>query len=338
MASRRATRLAAVFAAPLGGAAALCAAVPQMWPEMSLPERLPAKRVDGSTDAVINYQMPSVTLVQSRRDAQGSDGVLHGADWDARTVHMENGRKKVLELDVHGFQLLAHANPRAPDDYYDEATVTGEYYSECEDLLKRVTGASFVAAFDHNVRCDSARAAGRTLEGGNLVQGPAGLVHGDYTAVSAPRRFELLGQPPKLNDALRGVLEERPLVDEAIVRQALGGERRYAFINVWRPIRVVDQKPLACAAADSVHKEDLITFQIVYADRIGENCAPHARLAPPYQLIERSARSCPTSPATLPVSCHSLSPATLISLSLPSLSTLLLPGLPASRPPYLPAS
>ena len=33
----------------------------------------------------------------------------------------------------------------------------------------------------------------------------------------------------------------------------------------------MEQKPLACADAASVSSDDLIIFQIVYADRVGEN-------------------------------------------------------------------
>ena len=40
---------------------------------------------------------------------------------------------------------------------------------------------------------------------------------------------------------------------------------------MWRPISKIEQKPLACADAASVKEEDLIVFQIVYKDRIGEN-------------------------------------------------------------------
>ena len=77
-------------------------------------------------------------------------------------------------------------------DYYDEEAVTSAYYQQCEELMKRVTGASFVKAFDHNVRSESGRAAAAKLQGGNAVQGPAPIVHGDYTADSAPRRFQWL--------------------------------------------------------------------------------------------------------------------------------------------------
>lgn len=228
----RARHVLAALAAPIGGTVAFCASAKSAWPDMVLPAN-PSVHADGSVDVILNYQQPHVELVQTRRDAGGSDDALHGADWDAHAVTMRDGRReaKPLTLDANGFEL--RQEPTASHhNFYDEKAVVGPYYRECEALLRRVTGARFVAAFDHNVRCDAAKAAGRKLEGGNLVQAPAGLVHGDYTRDSAPRRFALLGEPPKLNDALRGVLGDRPLIDKALVDEALSGERRYAFINV----------------------------------------------------------------------------------------------------------
>ena len=48
---------------------------------------------------------------------------------------------------------------------------------------------------------------------------------------------------------------------------------RFAFINVWRSIREepIDKEPLACCDASTFSMSDLCTFEIRYADRIGEN-------------------------------------------------------------------
>lgn len=264
-------RLAAMIAAPVSGSLAMCAASvkPQSWPSMSLPSDSPPCS-DGAVRAVLNYQESNVKEVWTRRDTSGSDDTLHGAHWDLRELIIQDGRRKPLSLDSNGFELLRDPKARHPD-YFNEEDVIGKYYPQCEELLKRVTGASLVAAFDHNVRSESGRASGRKIRGGNAVQGPAALVHGDYTAESAPRRLKLLGEQPKINDALRPLLGEKPLLEPAVVDAALEGSRRYAFVNVWRPISLVETKPLACADASTVRPDELVVFQIVYADRVGEN-------------------------------------------------------------------
>ena len=144
--------------------------------------------------------------------------------------------------------------------------------AECEKLVQQATGAKTVRAFDHNVRSERGFADGRRLKGGNLIQQPAGIVHGDYTAQSAPRRLVNLGEPPKVNDALKPVLGDSPLLTAAEVKEAVGG-RRFVLINVWRSIRPepVAGTPLACCDAATTRKSDLLTFEIHYADRIGEN-------------------------------------------------------------------
>ena len=73
--------------------------------------------------------------------------------------------------------------------------------------------------------------AGVSIEGGNAVQGPATIVHNDYTVTSAPRRVKQLTLPPKVNDTLGKFLKGKPLIDAAIAeRMERGG--RWAMINV----------------------------------------------------------------------------------------------------------
>jgi hypothetical protein len=273
-------RLAAVMAAPLAGSvAAWCSSdatspKAQSWPSFRVPERAKQRAGDGSVDAIMNYQQDDVEKIWTKRDASGSDDALYGAKWDQRQLIVNDGRLCAtrLTLNDNGFELVP--DPKEDHiDYYDEASVIGRYYGDCEALLQRVTGASIVRAFDHNVRSESGRAAGRKLRGGNAVQGPASLVHGDYTAASAPRRLKLLGQAPSLNDPLHAVLGETPLIDAPLVDAALSGRRRFAFVNIWRPIRTVHDKHLACVDAAGVRADDHVTFQIIYQDRVGENCA-----------------------------------------------------------------
>jgi len=230
-----------------------------------------AVHTGGDVDGILNYQAADVERVWTKRDGAGSDMSLDGAVWDSRRVLVRNGREqRDLTLDTAGFALLPDEKG-AHIDYYDEHSVVHTYYKDCESLLKGVTGATHCYAFDHNIRSTSGNASGRRLRGGNLVQGPAGLVHGDYTATSAPKRLALLAQPPKLNDALRPVLGEKPLLPAALADEALRQGRRFAFINVWRPISTVQCKPLACCDASTVASDDLLVFEIHYSDRVGEN-------------------------------------------------------------------
>ena len=133
----------------------------------------------------------------------GSDGPLEGAAWAPTSVRIHDGRGRPWSLEKNGFRLVEA--PIASDhlDLYDDAAVTGRYYGMCEALVaEQCPGARVVKAFDHNVRCEEGKASGRKLKGGSNVQAPAGLVHGDYTAVSAPRRLAQLAEAPKTNDAL----------------------------------------------------------------------------------------------------------------------------------------
>ena len=224
------------------------------WPSM--------QRVKEVGYASFNYCAPDVTAVSTRRDVAGSDGELEGAAWAPTVVRIHDGRGRPRSLEKNGFRLV-EAPIDADLDLYDDAAVTGRYYGMCEALVaEQCPGATVVKAFDHNVRCEEGKASGRKLKGGSNVQAPAGLVHGDYTAVSAPRRLAQLSEAPKTNDALN-----KPPLDGV---DAAG--RRFAFVNVWRPISEVKSTPLACCDAATVRDDrDLLTFQIYYEDRVGEN-------------------------------------------------------------------
>ena len=103
------------------------------------------------------------------------------------------------------------------------------------------------------------------------------IVHADYTKTSAPRRLNDLSNPPKANDVLKPKLiaqNKKSLLDPSIVKEALEGKRRYAFINVWRSIDAKDtvkNPPLACVDATTTTVDELRMFKIHYVDRVGEN-------------------------------------------------------------------
>jgi hypothetical protein len=145
-----------------------------------------------------------------------------------------------LSLDREGFILRRHETEVR--DFYDKAEVERVYYPEVEALVRSQTGAEKIVVFDHTIRV-----ADRAVERG--LRAPVQMVHNDYTEKSGPQR----------------------------VRDLLGAEaetrlrRRYVEINVWRPIRgPVQMAPLALADASSIAPEDLVTCDLVYADRTGE--------------------------------------------------------------------
>lgn len=162
-----------------------------------------------------------------------------------RQITIENGRPIAdrLDLDRQGFRLLRHET--AVHDLYDDEEVRRTYYPEMERLIKRLTGAAKVIVFDHTPRIDNQR-----VRAENKIRGPVTVVHNDFTEVSAAQRVRDLLPP-----------------DEAEARL----QKRYASINVWRPIRgPVHTAPLLICGYDTLDNEDLITAERRYPDgRVG---------------------------------------------------------------------
>ena len=216
--------------------------------------------------------------VLTKRDKDGSDAGSVGVNIAPRTLDVCNARLLTGEqnktCEKNGFERLDSALKTPELDFHDHRAVTRDYYPQCEALVAQSTNSTSVFAFDHNIRSAMGKSNKQRIAGGQQVQGPAKIVHGDYTLVSAPQRLRDLAKPPKLNDTLHDALPPgQALLPAQKVEQALAGDARFAIINVWRNIveQPVQINPLAMCDGQTVEPEDLVTFEIHYHDRIGEN-------------------------------------------------------------------
>jgi len=243
------------------------------------------------TTGSLNYLAASVKSslyrngkVLTRRDRDGSDDGNTGLLLDQLNVSVNNARlmenSQQRSLRRHGFELLPQTLARKDLDFYDHQQVVEEYYGECAAVIREATGAAHVYAFDHNLRSASGKKKKRRITGGQQVQGPARMVHGDYTLTSAPQRLKDLAEIPGTNDTLRSVLGAgETLLEPELVNHLLHNGDRFAVINLWRSIanEPVATHPLALCDGQTVNPEDLVVFEIHYQDRIGENYfAKHA--------------------------------------------------------------
>jgi hypothetical protein len=178
------------------------------------------------------YNPPPGTGVPRRL---GNYGSFRARIYDARPV------AESLSLDREGFALRRHDT--AVTDFYDEKQVREVYYPEMERLVAEATGAEKVLVFDHTIRV-----AERAVERG--LRAPVQMVHNDYTDKSGPQRVRDLLPAQEAEARLR---------------------HRFVEINVWRPIKgPVEAWPLALAEAGSIAPADVITCDLIYADRTGE--------------------------------------------------------------------
>ena len=244
----------------------------------------PATGAEGSLGR-LNYLDASVPgslyrngMMLTRRNADGTDGGIEGVIFDERQMTVHNARlllgQERRSVDKNGFELLPRPLQRPNLDFFDHQDVVQDYYRECEQTVREVTGAPAVVAFDHNVRSAAGKKNQQRIRGGQEVQGPASIAHGDYTLRSAPERLQRLAEPPAKNDTRRSMIEQgQSLLDPEKVERTIDEGRRFAIINVWRNIaeEPVATHPLALCDAQSVYAEDLAVFEIHYEDRVGEN-------------------------------------------------------------------
>ena len=168
------------------------------------------------------------------------------AVYEERQVLIHDARPGAAALTLDREGVAFARSPSRVRDFYDEAELDAVAHREAADLVAKVTGAARVEVFDHTLRRRASDTPDRTA---GVPRQPVMRVHNDYTEGSGPQRVrDLMG-------------------DEA---EALLN-RRYAFINVWRPLKgpVVDT-PLAVCDARTVAASDWVASDMVYKDRKGE--------------------------------------------------------------------
>jgi hypothetical protein len=179
--------------------------------------------------------------------APGSNDRRRGGTYDPRQVKMHNGRLEVdrFVLDRDGFRFVAHDTKVS--DFYDESEIHRVYYPEMIELIKAESGAKRVVVFDHTLRT-----ADDELREAKKIREVVRRAHNDYTEWSGPQR-------------VRDILPDE--AEELL-------KRRFAIIQVWRPIRhPVETFPLAICDARSVAVDDLIISERLYPDRKGQTYA-----------------------------------------------------------------
>ena len=148
-----------------------------------------------------------------------------------------------LDLDREGFALVRHETQVT--DFYDEDQLENIYKPELERLVMEQTGAKRVVVFDLTLRAQD-----EEIQKARGVRSPVRHVHNDYTERSAPRRVRDLMPADEAEDLLT---------------------RRFAIINVWRPLfGPLESKPIALLDARSIAPDDLIATERRAKDRIGE--------------------------------------------------------------------
>src|ERR1700722_2475711 len=172
-------------------------------------------------EATLNYIVDDGNKVFTIVASPGGSDTRSGGTPDPWHVFIHEGRPHAegFVLDRNGFRFVGHDTK--VKDFDDEAEIRRVYYPEMEALIKAESGAKRVVVFDHTLRT-----ADKEMREAKQIREVVSRVHNDYTEWSAPQR---------VRDILPGEAEDLL-------------KRRFAIIQVWRPIRLpVETFPLAMA-------------------------------------------------------------------------------------------
>ncbi|KAK5449491.1 hypothetical protein LTS15_008566 [Exophiala xenobiotica] len=174
---------------------------------------------------------------------------IHEPGDDPHEMAVTDGwsRADEFSVDKEGFSL--HKLETAFGQWDDDDFVREKFYAEVVEFLKRTTGAKRVLVFDHTIRTKRNEQKKLTQETNTSQRAPVMLVHCDYTAESGPVRVRQL-----MKDEADDLLS-----------------RRVVFFNVWKPLNVVEERPLAMCDVTTSPMEDFFKLYLRYRDRTGEN-------------------------------------------------------------------
>jgi hypothetical protein len=200
----------------------------------------------GVTEAALNFLAPMRERPFTFTFDPPGGGPRTNAVYQSHVVPIHDMRPLAgeLSLDREGFALVSTSAEIRNFD--DEDELRRVLYPETQRVIAEATGASEVFVFDHTIR---RRVPGLEDRTKGEPRQPVPRVHVDYTLRSGPQRVR----------DFFGADAERRIA------------RRFAVINLWRPIRgPLHDAPLAVADAESVAMSDLVAIDLIYPDRRGE--------------------------------------------------------------------
>ena len=196
-------------------------------------------------EATLNYIRNNGEKIFTETASPGGRDVRSGGTPDPQRVTIRNGRHKDFVFERDGFRFVRHDTKVR--DFFDEAEVRSTYYAEMEALVKQESGCKRVVVFDHTLRT-----ADDELRESKKIREVVRRVHNDYTEWSAPQRVRDI-LPDEADDLL---------------------SRRFAIVQVWRPIRhPVETFPLAICDAASLAFDDMVIAERRYPHRVGQTYA-----------------------------------------------------------------
>jgi hypothetical protein len=198
-------------------------------------------------EATLNYIVDDGSKVFTIVASPGGSDTRSGGTPDPRRVVIHNGRPHTgdFALERNGFRFVGHNTKMT--DFFNEDEIKRVYYPEMVELVKAESGAKRVVVFDHTLRT-----ADDELREAKQIREVVRRVHNDYTEWSAPQRVRDI-LPDEAEDLL---------------------QRRFAVIQVWRPIRhPVETYPLAMADARTLAPTDMIISERRAPGRIGQTYA-----------------------------------------------------------------
>ncbi|KAI3390228.1 hypothetical protein diail_11843, partial [Diaporthe ilicicola] len=162
------------------------------------------------------------------------------------TFHNARGKEESFELDRNGFEIVKL--PEKERDISSDDKIKEEFYPEVVEIIKKRTGASIVVPFAHVLRRTENKFFAEGMDTERYNRFSTLWPHSDFTVVY-PERL------PPVKEAIissGGIPEDK----REELKQASTSASRWAFVQIWKPLKTLMRDPLALCDSTTLSMDD----------------------------------------------------------------------------------
>lgn len=162
------------------------------------------------------------------------------------TFHNARGKEDSFKLDRNGFEIVTL--PEKERDVTTDDKIKEDFMPEVMDVIKKRTGASLVVPFAHVLRRTENSFFAEAVDTERYNRFATVWPHSDFTVVY-PERLPFIKEAIMNYDGIPADAREE-------LQRAAKSASRWAFVQIWKPLKTLVRDPLALCDSSTLSKED----------------------------------------------------------------------------------
>ncbi|KAG8167019.1 hypothetical protein KVR01_002708 [Diaporthe batatas] len=161
-------------------------------------------------------------------------------------IESSRGKEDSFKLDRNGFEIVTL--PERERDVSTDDKITEDFMPEIIDIIKKRTGASTVVPFAHVLRRTENKFFAEIVDKERYNRFSTVWPHSDFPVV----------YPERLPYIKEGILNYDGIPEDTReeLKKAAESASRWAFLQIWKPLKTLKREPLALCDSSTLSQED----------------------------------------------------------------------------------